>query len=85
MPRDNRYFLPKDYRERQPRWTIAVGSEVFVREAQEKVGVKAMWRKMAGASGSYDLREAMSAYEAVFDPENDDLRQNNTFFLEISI
>jgi len=82
MPRANRY-----YREREWRWTesIAVGNEGFVRDGKEKLGPKAMWREMAGANGSYELREPAVAYEAVFDTQNEDLRQKNTFFWDISI
>ena len=74
-------------RERECRWTesIAVGNEGFVGEVKEKLGPKAMWREMEGANGSYDLREPTAAYEAVFDAQNEDLRQKNTFFWDISI
>jgi hypothetical protein len=34
---------------------------------------------MAGANGSYDLREPTAAYEAVFGAKNGDLRQKNAF------
>jgi len=74
-------------RERECRWTesIAVGSEGFVREVKEKLGSKAMWREMAGANGSYELREPTAAYEAVFGAKNGDLRQKNAFFWDMSI
>ena len=74
-------------RERECRWTesIAVGSDGFVRDVKEKLGSKAMWREMAGVNGSYELREPPAAYEAVFDAQNGDLRQKNTFFWDISI
>ncbi|MBM4334021.1 MAG: hypothetical protein FJ117_22860 [Deltaproteobacteria bacterium] len=49
------------------------------------LGPKAMWREMAGANGSYELREPTDDYEAVFDTQNGDLRQKNTFFWDISI
>lgn len=39
-----------------------------------------MWRKMAGANGSYELRESTAAYGAVFGAKNGDLRQENAFF-----
>jgi hypothetical protein len=44
-----------------------------------------MWREVAGANGSYDLRKATAAYEAVFDAQKGDLRQKNGFFWNISI
>jgi hypothetical protein len=73
-------------RARQPRWTesIAVGSEAFIRETKEKLGIKAMGREVIGASGSYELREPEIPYEAHFSPENDDLRQENAFFWDES-
>ena len=64
---------------------MVVGSEGFVRDVKEKLGPRVMWREMAGANGSYDLREPTAAYEAVFDAQNEDLRQKNTFFWNISI
>jgi hypothetical protein len=39
-----------------------------------------MGREIAEPNGSYELRESMTAYEAVFDPENDGSRQKNSFF-----
>jgi len=44
-----------------------------------------MWGEIAGASGSYELRDSITAFEAVFDSENDDLRQKITIFWNISI
>jgi hypothetical protein len=75
------------YREHQSWWSesIAFGSEGFVREVKEKLGARAMWREIAGANGSYELREPPTAYEAVFDAKNVDLRQKNAFFWDISI
>jgi hypothetical protein len=52
---------------------------------KEKLGLKAMWREIAGANGSYELREPTVAYDLVFDAENGDLRQKNAFFWEISV
>jgi len=50
---------------------------------KEKVGPKAMWREIAGANGSYELREPTAAYDLVFDAQNGDLRQENAFFWDI--
>jgi hypothetical protein len=60
------------------------GSEGFVREVKEKLGPKAMWREMAGVNGSYELRETKAAYKPVFDGKNGGLRQENSFFWDIS-
>jgi len=71
---------------REPRWTesIAVGSEAFVRDTKEKLGIKAMGREVMGANGSYELREPETPYKADFGPENADLRQENTFYWDVS-
>jgi hypothetical protein len=74
-------------REREPRWTesIAVGSEGFVRETKEKLGIKAMGREVIEADGSYELREPETPYGVDFGPENDDLRQENEFYWDVSV
>ena len=74
-------------RDRQPRWTesIAVGNEAFVRETKEKLGVRAIGREVIGADGSYELRDPEIPYKALFAPENDDLREENAFFWELSV
>lgn len=76
----------ESHHEREPRWTesIAVGSEGFVRETKEKLGIKAMGREVIGANGSYELREPETAYGADFGPENEDLRQENAFYWDLS-
>jgi putative transposase len=73
------------YREREGRWTesIAVGNESFIRDVKEKLGLKAMWREIAGANGSYELRELTAVYDLVFDAQNRDLRQKNALFLDL--
>jgi hypothetical protein len=63
--------------------SITVGNASFVREVKEKLGPKAMWRRMAGAKGSYELREPKAAYEAVLGAKNEDLRQKNASFWDI--
>jgi hypothetical protein len=77
--------LEKWGREHQPPWTesIAVGDEGFVGDVKGKLGI--MGREVIGANGSYELREPTAAYEAVFDGKNEDLRQKNAFFWDISI
>jgi len=74
-------------RGREDRWTesIAVGDEGFVRDVKERLGLKAMWREIAGANGSYELREPRAAYALVFDAQNGDLKQENTFFWDVFI
>ncbi len=78
--------ITRQSRGRERRWTesIAVGNEVFVRETKEKLGVRATGREVIGANGSYELRDPEIPYNGHFDPENGDLRQENTFSWDIS-
>ena len=74
------------YRERQSCWSesIAFGSERFVREVKERLGVRAMWREIAPANGSYELREPATAYGPIFVAENAGLRAEKAFFWDKS-
>jgi len=74
--------LQKKGRERDGRWSesIAVGSEAFVRDTKERLGIKAVGREVMKNGGSYELRESEVSYEANFSPENGHLRQENAFF-----
>jgi hypothetical protein len=76
----------KSYCKREPRWTesIAIGNEVFVRETKEKLGIKAIGREVIGADGFYELREPETPYDTNFGFKNVGLRQENTFYWEIS-
>jgi len=78
--------LQKQSWERDGRWSesIAVGSELFVRDIKEKLGIKAVGREVMGKEGVYELREPAVSYEANFGRENGDLRQENAFFWDES-
>jgi len=78
--------LQKQSLERDGRWSesIAVGSEAFVRETKERLGIKAVGREVVGKEGFYELRESEVSYEANFGRENGDLRQENDFFWDES-
>jgi len=78
--------LQKQSRERDGRWSesIAVGSEAFVRDTRERLGIKAVGREVMGEEGTYELRESEVSYEANFGRENRDLRQENAFFWDES-
>jgi hypothetical protein len=39
-----------------------------------------MGREIIGTEGSFELRDLETPYEAVFAPQNDDLREENAFF-----
>jgi putative transposase len=74
-------------RERQPQWTesIAIGTEGFVRDTKEKLGIRAMGREVIGADEFYELREPETSYKAGFGLENDGLRQENSYFWDQSV
>ena len=78
--------LQKQGHERDGRWSesIAVGTEVFVRDTKERLGIKAVGREVMGDNGSYELREPQVSYQANFDPENGDLSQENAFYWDES-
>jgi putative transposase len=78
--------LKKQGRERDRRWTesIAVGSEAFVRDTKERLGIKAVGREVMGGDGSFELRELEVPYEVNFTPENGGLSQENAFFWDES-
>jgi hypothetical protein len=63
--------------------SIAVGNEGLIRDVKEKLGLKAMWREIAGANGSYEIGEAPVAYDHVFGTQNGDLRQKNAFLWDL--
>jgi len=79
--------LGKRDRERQPQWTesIAIGAEGFVRDTKEKLGIRAMGREVIGADEFYELREPETSYKADFGLENAGLRQQNSYFWDLSI
>ena len=79
--------LEKQGRERQPQWTesIAIGAEAFVKDRKEKLGIRAVGREVIGENESYELREPQTSYEANFGHENDDLRQENIYFWDVSL
>jgi REP-associated tyrosine transposase len=60
--------------------SIAVGSKRFVEDIKEKLGIRVKGRKIEGSRDLYHLREAQVAYNSNFNPENDVLRANNTYF-----
>ena len=44
-----------------------------------------MWWEIVGAQGSYELREPTAVYEDDFTCQNEDLRQENALFWDLSI
>jgi hypothetical protein len=77
--------LEKQACERQPRWTesIAVGSEAFVKEIKEKLGIRAPGRKVIGENGNCELREVEVLYKPNLGLENNGLSFENTYYWDI--
>jgi putative transposase len=78
--------LEKQGRQLRPKWTesIAVGSEDFVRDTKEKLGIRAIGREIVEAKGSYVLREPEGGYEGNFDTENVGLSEENMYYWDES-
>ena len=68
--------------ERRPEWTesIAVGSESFLRAINERLGIRAKGRKVAGGESRFELREGFAPYLHVFRGEMWNLSEKNAFF-----
>jgi len=67
---------------RDGKWTesVAVGSERFVVDTWDRLGMRAKGREVVGGDGSYELRECLAAYKGILGHESDGLRLENTFF-----
>ena len=68
--------------ERRPEWTEskAVGSESFLRAINERLGIRAKGRKVAGGESRFELREGFAPYFHVFRGENVDLNKKTPSF-----
>ena len=57
---------------RQSRWTesVAVGSKPFIQRIKNAMGTMAKGRSVQTTEEAFELREAQSAYNAIFGPEN---------------
>lgn len=67
---------------REGKWTqsIAVGTQGFVEKTKQKLGIRAMGRKVAGTGEAYQLRDPQVSYPSNFGPENKDIGAENTYF-----
>ena len=72
--------LSRDQNSREPQWTqsIAVGDKYFVEQVKDKLGFKAIGRKITGAGDDFELKEDVSLYRANFDSETGTLRPKNS-------
>jgi hypothetical protein len=70
---------------REERWSesVAVGSESFIRQTRDYLGYKAIGRKVHEKNGTFELKESISSYNAVFGPENADLKPKNAFIWNV--
>lgn len=60
---------------RANRWTesIAVGSSPFIERIKNTMGAMAKGRSIQSAEGAFELREAQSAYNSIFEAKNRDI------------
>ena len=74
--------LRLENQDRESKWTesVAVGSKKFVETTKERLGIKAKGRRVLGGNGAYELREPAVSYMGDFEPENDSLSPENTYF-----
>jgi len=59
---------------REGKWTqsIAIGSERFVENTKQQLGIRAKGCKVVESGVAFQLRESQVAYRADFGPENSD-------------
>jgi len=71
--------IEKGENRRQPCWTesIAVGSDRFVENIQDRLATRAGGRRKRPLDHGFELRERPLPYNAVFNPENRDIETNN--------
>jgi len=64
---------------REEKWTqsIAVGGKSFVEEVKDKLGFKAIGRKIVNTGDVYELKESEAPYSSDFDGKMRTLRLNN--------
>lgn len=77
--------LSKNHSVRDGKWSesIAVGSESFMGLIREKLGVRAMGRKVVGGDHVSTLKEPQISYGDVFTPQMGPLSAKNTYFWRI--
>lgn len=75
-------------KQRENHWTesIAVGSVDFVERIKAQLGVKGVGRRIEQKQEDTDLfvlKEEPEPYRADFEPKNDSLSENNSYFLDV--
>jgi putative transposase len=64
---------------RDGKWTesVAVGSRAFVTETKERLGIRAIGRKMVETGDNFELRESPTPYKVISGYENAAIRFQN--------
>jgi putative transposase len=67
------------------KWTqsIAIGSEKFVKDTKQALGIRAKGRKVVETGEAYQLRDPQVSYPSSFYHENDDIGPKNTYFWDV--
>jgi len=65
---------------RKAKWTqsIAVGNKYFVEQVKDKLGFKAIGRRVTGTGDDFELKENVSPYRVNFTGEISTLRPKNS-------
>ena len=73
-------ILRKGGQAREEKWTqsIAVGSKFFVEDIKDKLGFKAIGRKVVSTGDGYELKENVASYSANFGAKMSILRSENS-------
>jgi hypothetical protein len=73
-------YLPKAGKNREEEWirSIAVGSQPFVENVKDLVGVRANGREVTEGTKGYQLREEGAGDKALFEVKNSDIALENT-------
>ncbi len=74
-------ILRTDGHSREAKWTqsIAVGSKFFVEDIKDKLGYRAIGRKVVGTGDGYELKESVASYSDDFGVKMSTLRPENSF------
>ncbi len=70
-----------DSHSREAKWpqSIAVGSKFFVEDIKDKLGYRAIGRKVVGTGDGYELKESVASYSDDFGVKMTTLRSENSF------
>jgi REP-associated tyrosine transposase len=78
-------FLEDDDCVRDGKWTqsISIGSERFVKDTKQALGIRAKGRDVVETGEVYQFREPQVSYSSNFGHENDDIGAENTYFWDV--